>query len=94
MYDDATLTQQSPSLAGLAPGAAVRLNPVDFANLGVEAGSLVKLATTTASIVAAARPDAGVPRGGAAIASNLAGAEVNRVLGSATVVTDIRLEKI
>ena len=39
LYDLGTDVQHSPSLAGLAPGTAVRLHPHDFDRLGVEAGT-------------------------------------------------------
>ena len=38
LYDPARSCQHSPSLAGLAPGAVLRLNPADFDRLGVAAG--------------------------------------------------------
>ena len=55
---------------------------------------MVTLSSAAGSVTAAARPDAGVPRGGAAIAANLAGAEANRLMRCGDAVTNVRLEKI
>ena len=39
LYDQGVLTQHAPSLAGLAPGTVLRVNPYDFDRLGVAAGA-------------------------------------------------------
>jgi predicted molibdopterin-dependent oxidoreductase YjgC len=43
LYDAGTAVAKSPSLAALAPGAALTLHPLDLDRLGVSAGASVKV---------------------------------------------------
>jgi len=93
MYDAGTAVQASPSSAGLPAAAQVRLNPIDFAKLGVDAGTPVKLVSARGELVAPIVADAGVPAGSAAVAANAPGANANRLIDVSTPVTDVRVER-
>ena len=68
LYDLGTATQQSPSLAGLVVGTNVRLNPYDFDRLGIDRRSATSSSPAPAgALTLEAQPDAGVPRGSAAV---------------------------
>jgi NADH-quinone oxidoreductase subunit G len=92
LYDLATSTQRAPSLASLLPGTVVRLHPYDFDRLGVAAGTLVTLTASNGAITLEAHPDAGVPKGSAAVAVNQ-GPPVGSLIDAAQPVTEIRVER-
>ena len=92
LYDQGTLVQASPALAGLAPGSSVLLNPSDFDRLGITDGGRVTVRTATATVSVAARRDAGVPRGVAAMIVNQADGRVTDLISVDRVVTEVRIE--
>jgi anaerobic selenocysteine-containing dehydrogenase len=92
LYDGATTTQRSSSLGSLAGEPAVRLHPEDFAGLGIGEGTPVELSSAKGSVTLAARSDPSVGRGTAVVTSNLAGAEVNRLVSADDPHTDVRLD--
>jgi anaerobic selenocysteine-containing dehydrogenase len=92
LYDTGTLAQHSPSLAGLAPGTEVRVNPYDFDRLGVEAGDEVNVSSASTQIVARVRVDGGVPRGTAAMVFNQPDLTVAALIDNNALVNDIRVE--
>ncbi len=92
LYDAGTTTQTSPSLAHLAPGAALRLHPHDFDRVGVEAGATVTVSSATGSVALPLHADAGVPRGSAAITVNQPGADIGTLLDLSARVVDIRVQ--
>jgi anaerobic selenocysteine-containing dehydrogenase len=92
LYDQGTLVRHSPSLAALAEGAVVRLNPYDFERLGITPGEEVRVATPRTHVLVPARPSDGVPRGLALLHANQAGARVNALLDATAAVTDVRIE--
>ena len=65
LYDRGTLVQQASSLAGLAPGTILRVNPYDFDRLGVGDGDEVRVHSPRSEVTAKISADAGVPRGSA-----------------------------
>jgi predicted molibdopterin-dependent oxidoreductase YjgC len=94
LYDQGTLVQHAPSLAGLAPGTALRLNPYDFDRLGISVGGRVKVTSSRASLTGEALPDEGVPRGAAALALNQTGANPTELIDARAPVTDVRVESL
>jgi anaerobic selenocysteine-containing dehydrogenase len=93
MYDLGTLLQHSPSSAHLARGTAVWLHPADFDQLAVPAGSPVTVATPRASVRTVVQPNAGVPRGSAAMLFNQPDVDVGVLLDARAAVVDVRVER-
>lgn len=94
LYDRAMGTAMAPSLAPLAPGACVVVNPADLDRVGVAEGSEVRVIGTRATVVLPLRSDAGVPRGVAWAPFNQAGASVADVIDASAPVTDVRIERL
>ena len=92
LYDAATLTQKSPSLAHLAQPFGIRLNPYDFDRLGVAAGAQVAVSSSRGSVSLPATADAAVPRGAAVVVVNQPGAAPEALVDASGVVTEIRVE--
>ena len=99
MYDAATATMKSPSIAGLAAAPSAYLHPDDFAKLGVAVGTPVRVhgaagAPAAGSITVLAQPAVEVIRGTVVVPANLRGAEVNGLLSIGSPVTDVRVDRI
>jgi NADH-quinone oxidoreductase subunit G len=92
LYDGGTLLQHSPSLAPLAPGAGVRLHPVDFEKIGVPEGGEVRVTSSRGSVVLPLLADAAVPRGTAAVRANQPGPRIAELLDAGEVSIDVRIE--
>ena len=92
LYDLGTATQQSPSLAGLIVGSAVRINPYDFDRLGVSDGDNVTLTGPTGAITLAVHSDVDVPRGSAAVLVNQ-GPLIGTVIDATAVTSEVRVER-
>ncbi len=92
LYDRGTLVQRSPSLAGLAAGTGLGVNPYDFDRLGVTEGDEVTITSSSARVVGRVVADEGVPRGSAHMAFNQPGLEVAELIDAGEVVTDVRVE--
>ena len=71
MWDAGVLVQRSPSLAGLHPPLALRLNPGDLARLGNGQVGDVRVSTHRGSVVVAVVADARVVPGSAVLPFNL-----------------------
>ena len=93
MYDNGTMVQACPASAGLAAAVQVRLHPSDFAKLGVEAGTLVKIVSGKGELMAPIAVDPGVPMGSAVVPANAPDANANRLIDVTTPVTDVRVER-
>jgi formylmethanofuran dehydrogenase subunit D len=93
MYDDGVALRHSPSSTGLAKAVELRLNPADFAKIGVDAGTIVRVEAERGHLVAPAIADAGVPEGSAVVPWLPPGAQANALIDSATTVTDVRVER-
>jgi NADH-quinone oxidoreductase subunit G len=93
MYDQGVGLQNSPSSAHLARSTSVRLNPADFATLGVADGTTVRVTTARGSVDAPAISDAGVPKGTAAMVFNQANASAAALIDASTRVTAVRVER-
>ncbi|MET0803169.1 MAG: molybdopterin dinucleotide binding domain-containing protein, partial [Acidimicrobiales bacterium] len=94
LYDAAVNTAQSPSMADLAPGARLHLNPYDFDRLGVSTGTAVKVKNGERAIALEAQIDAGVPRGSAWVAFNQPGVAVAELIDVTAPVTDIQVDTL
>ena len=93
MYDLGTFLQHSASSAHLAPGTVVRLNPADFAGLGIDAGAAVTVSSPRSSLRTNVVPDAGVPRGSAAMVINQPEIDTLALVDIGAAVTDVRVER-
>ncbi len=62
LYDQGAAVGAAPALAALVAPSPLRVNPQDLDELGVVAGSPVRVRTATATTVVTAIPDASLPR--------------------------------
>jgi NADH-quinone oxidoreductase subunit G len=92
LYDGAVMTQASPALAGLAPGARLRANPYDLDRLGVTTGGQVRVASARGGFVLPVEADPGVPRGAGWLAFHQPDGGAATLIDSSQPVTDVRLE--
>ena len=91
MYDDGTLVQSAPALAGLAADAPLRVHPTVLDRLGVDSGTRVRAISPRATVTLPVVADPGVPRGVAAVALRRTGGAGDLVdVGQA--VTEVRVE--
>ena len=94
LYDAGTLVQHSPSLAGLAAAAPLRVNPADLHRLGLTSGARIRLTSSRTTLVMVAEADLGVPRGTAALTFNQVGQFAADLIDATAAVTDVRLETL
>ncbi|MGH9186552.1 MAG: molybdopterin oxidoreductase family protein, partial [Acidimicrobiales bacterium] len=94
LYDRGTWVAHAPSLAGLAPGTAVRCNPADVDRIGVSDGGRVKATSSRGSATVEVVRDPGVPKGVAAIYVNQEGPNPTEFIDASAPVTEIRLETV
>jgi NADH-quinone oxidoreductase subunit G len=94
LYDQAVGTAMSPSLAGLAPGSAVHLHPLDLERVGATAGAEVKVSSARATLVLATVADPTVLRGTAWVPFNQPGPHIADLIDSTQAVTDVRIENL
>ena len=86
--------QHSPSLAQLAPGSTLLVNPYDLDRLGVADGGSVRVTSSRMTLTLAARADDDVPRGAAAMLVNQVGADPSLLVDAGSPVTDLRVETV
>jgi NADH-quinone oxidoreductase subunit G len=91
MWDGGTLVQAAPSLGGLAPDAAVRLNPAVLADMGVAHGEKVTVRSARGSVTVVALADSSVPAGSAVLPWNLPGARAADLIDSSLPVTEVTI---
>ncbi|MFM8826911.1 MAG: NADH-quinone oxidoreductase subunit NuoG [Actinomycetota bacterium] len=94
LYDRALGTAKSPSMANLAPGAAVIVNPLDADRVGARDGANVKVSNAHSSLVLPVVASESVPRGTAVVPFNQPGADVRELIRRGEPVTDVRIESI
>jgi anaerobic selenocysteine-containing dehydrogenase len=92
LYDQGTLVQSAPSLAPLAAGSIVSLNPWEFDRLGVASGGRAIVRTAKASVNVTVQSDPGVPRGVAAMIVNQADGRVSDLVSADGLVAEVRIE--
>jgi len=93
LYDAAVQTAASPSLAPLAAGARIVVNPVDLDRIGVPEGAEAKVIGSRGAVMLPVHTDAGVPRGIAWSPFNQPGVSIGEVIDHAASVTDVRIER-
>jgi NADH-quinone oxidoreductase subunit G len=94
LYDNGTLLRHSPSLAALARGSQLLVNPHDLDRLGVTDGSVVKLTSSRSTVDYAAHASDAVQRGTAIMLFNQPGADPGVLIDATAPVNDIRVEVI
>jgi len=94
MYDSAQSTVASPSLAGIITEAAIFVNPLDLARIGVTEGANVRVGADGTNIVIAIKADNGINRGTAWLPFNHTGVDIRPLLNIASDVIDVRIEPI
>jgi NADH-quinone oxidoreductase subunit G len=94
LYDAGRTVSASPSLAGLAAEAALRVHPQELSRIGVADGERVRVSTARGSQILALHADDTVPMGVAVMPFNLAGPGVGDLVDATAVVTDLRLETV
>ncbi len=92
LYDEGTLLEHCPSMAGLAERARVELNPYDLDRLGVGEGGDARLVAKAGRLVLPAVADPAVPRGVASVTFRSPGADVGTIIDATDLVTDVRVE--
>ncbi len=92
LYDRGTLTQTSPSLAGLAGQQDLRVNPALLAPLGIKSGGDVRMRNNKANVVVKVIADDNVPRGVAVVPFNLAGTDIATFLDGNSAVNNVWIE--
>ena len=88
MYDNGVVVQRGPSLAGLAPDAAVYLHPADAGRIDVQPGGLVRVASANATVDLPVLLDASLTEGVVYVPFNQPGVVS---LGSASHVTVVKV---
>jgi NADH-quinone oxidoreductase subunit G len=94
LYDAGTLVQRSPSLAALAAGPCLRVNPGDLGRLGVKTGERVRVSSARTSLVLDTAADPGVLRGSAVLVFNTPGPGAAELIDATQPVTDLRVETV
>jgi NADH-quinone oxidoreductase subunit G len=94
LYDEAVGTAMSPSLATLAPGAAIHVHPLDLERIGVAVGTDVTVTSAKGTVVLPVVSNASVARGTAWAPFNQPGADVSEVVDHASPATDVRIERL
>ena len=94
LYDVGTLVRHAPSLARLAGGTTIRINPYDFDRLDVAEGDDVQVTSSQASFTAEVVLDDGVPRGSASMVFNQPEIEVAELIDAKALVNEVRVETV
>ena len=94
LYDRATSTAESPSLAPLSRDAAVHLHPADVQRLGLRSGTEVRVAANGAAVVLPVIVDDTVARGVAFVPFNQRGSDVRELIRHDVPVTDAVIEAV
>ncbi len=93
LYDLGTDVQHAPGLAGLTSDTVLRLHPHDFDRLGVDAGAVVTVTSSTGSATLPVEPDPAVGRGAAAVVLHQPGPQVGALIDATATVTEVRVVK-
>ena len=94
LYDAGTSVAESPSLATLAHGGALHMNPADIARVGANSGFQAKVSNERTSIVMSVVPDDSVNRGTVWVAANQPGSRIGELIDSSKPVNDVKVESI
>ncbi|MEO6317898.1 MAG: molybdopterin-dependent oxidoreductase, partial [Acidimicrobiales bacterium] len=93
LYDQGTDVQHAPGLAGLAAESSLRMHPHDFDRLGVDAGAMVTVSTSSGSVTLPVRPDLAVGKGAAAVVVGQTGPAIGSLIDAVAAVTEVRVAK-
>ena len=91
LYDRATGTSKSPSLAGLAGDSDARVNPADADKISAPDDGTMNLIGARGSVRLALFRDPAVPRGTVLIPFNR-GSDINSIIDATAGATDVRIE--
>ncbi len=94
LYDEGVAAQHSPGLAGLAPGASLRLHPADLERLGVADGGTVTVTSSRTSLSVTVAADASLPRGSAGVWFNQPGVAAAELINVADPVTLVQVASV
>jgi hypothetical protein len=94
LYGDSTSVQRSPSLAPLAHGSGLHVNPAELERLGVGDGGQVRVTSSRSALTLTVVGDPVVPRGVAELAFDQPGQGAADLIDASAPVTDVRLETI
>jgi predicted molibdopterin-dependent oxidoreductase YjgC len=95
LYDCGAMVQHCPSMAHLAPGGRVRVNPHDLERLGLATGDRVRMVSSRLTIELPVAAWTGVPRGSISITFNQPGdIAAADIIDASQPVTDIRMESL
>ena len=94
MWDGGVLVQRSPSLAGLHPPLAVRVNPADLSHIGTGPVGEVRITTARGSVVVPVVPDARVAPGSAVLPFNLPQGGAGSLIDASTDYTELTVEQV
>jgi NADH-quinone oxidoreductase subunit G len=94
LYDAGALVRHSPSLAALAEGPRLRVNPADLGRLGVTTGQRVRVTSARTSLVLDTTADPRVLRGSAVLVFNAPGEGAAELIDIDQPVTDVRIETV
>ena len=92
LYDQGTLLQHAPSLAGLAPGTELRVSSSDLERLGAGDGGRVKVSSSRGSVTVDLHADPSLSKGTAHLYVNQSGPDPAVLIDAASPVTDVRIE--
>lgn len=92
LYDAATTTAMSPSIAHLAEPAAMAIHPSELARLGLTAGDHVNVTSSRTTLAIPVAPDESIPRGIVVMGTNQPGAGAGELIDLRSEVTEIQLE--
>jgi len=93
MYDDGVALRHSPSSRGLARSVTLRVNPSDFAKIGVDRATVVKAESAVGKLLIPVEPDPGIPEGTAMLPWASPGSPANSLIDASSTVTDVRVER-
>ena len=92
LYDLGVALQRSPSLAGLAGEAVLRMNPTDHERLGFAERAQAKVTSSRTTFLVDAVADPAVARGVAVLPFNQHGVRATDLIDATAAVTDVRVE--
>ena len=94
LYDEGVAVQHSPGLAGLAPGATLRLHPADLERLGVADGGTVQVTSSRTTLRVPVSVDASLPRGSAGVWFNQPGVNAAELIDASEPVTLVQVASV
>ncbi|MDQ3391393.1 MAG: NADH-quinone oxidoreductase subunit NuoG [Actinomycetota bacterium] len=94
LYDQAVGTSRSASLAGLAPGSAAHVHPLDLDRIGVKSGTEIRVVGARSTVVLPVVPNVTVARGTVWVPFNQAGSNIADAIDARAGVADVRLEQL